>query len=266
MTCSCGSPTADGIYLCGTCAETLAYKLAEVDSVVGDLVRAVPRASLTASYGERVSASGSLHAPLPINDTALDAHIALDKYLMVTCIELAKECGPLTSRTSSGLATYLLTNIGSLRRQDWAGGVHATLAGLLRKAENVTNRVNNREFAGTCQTPDCGAELYAQIGGDTAACKVCGTDYEGIQEWRVSAKAYARTTEDNVVGYPNALAQRLASIHGETITPEHIRLLASKGALVRANPEQSPEGRKLRPMYRLGDIKALIKPKEEEAA
>lgn len=266
MNCACGTPTADGIALCHDCCRNLELVLAETDSIVEDLVRAVPRASLTASYGERVSSSGSLHAPLPVNEAALDAHIALDKYLMWAALELAKVTGVrLSGRDSAGLSSYLYTHIGTLRTRHWAGDVEPTLRGLLNDCRKATRTAAKLEFAGTCQTDNCGSELYAQAGADTTNCRTCGTSYAGIREWRTSAKAYARSTDDAIVGYPDAISQRLKRVHGEDITPQHIRLLASRGLLIRANPELSEQGKVLRPMYTLGDVKRLIKPKEEAA-
>lgn len=255
MNCSCGSPTADGIFLCTSCAETLSYKLAEVDSVVGDLVRAVPRASLTASYGERVSASGSLHAPLPINDSALDAHMALDKYLMVTCIELAKVCGPLTSRTSSGLATYLLTNIGSLRRQDWAGTVHATLAGLLRKAEQAHQPAGERINVGDCgyvyEGVTCTNPLTPFKNQDHINCRVCGTTWD-VKERQRDAIGSAWAAID----YPPVVIRALAE-YGIRIKPNDFKNWVKLGHLQPAGEEQ---GRK---QYRVSEVWATAKRMQE---
>lgn len=261
MNCKCGSQLPDGFYLCTTCAESLAYALAEVDGVVEVLDQGVARTSMTAGYGERVSSSGPLHAPLPINEAVFDARRALHLYLMRTGLRLAETCGPLTSRSSQGLASYLLRNLDTLRRQDWAPNVEAELRKLLTNANNTANHANNRQFAGTCQEHGCGAELYVTKGADTTNCRTCGAEYVAIQEWRDTATTYARNQEHDIIGYPNALSQRLHRVHGENITPEHIRLLASKGLLVRANPERNEQGKVLRPMYRLGDIKDLVRAK-----
>jgi hypothetical protein len=132
----------------------------------------------------------------------------------------------------------------------------------MRDANNAAQTAAKREFAGTCQTPHCGTDLWTQAGSDTTRCKTCGTEYTAIRTWRTQAREYARDREHEIIAYPNTLSQRLAHIHGETITPEHIRLLASKGLLVRANPERGADGKKLRAMYRLGDVKDLIREKE----
>lgn len=262
LTCTCLT-NAPGITLCNHCCEALERILAELDSVVGDLVRAVPRASLTASYGERVSSSGSLHAPLPVNEAALDAHIALDKYLMVTALELAKTTGQrLTGRDSSTLSSYILVHVGTLRTMSWAPNVEPTLGALVRDCEKATRTATQAEFAGTCPTD--GTELFTHAGGATATCRTCSTVYEDVQGWRDTAKAYARQTDDDIIGYPRALSERLAKVHGETVGADYIRVLAARGLLVRVNAERGDDGKILRPVYRLGDIKKLIT--KEEAA
>ena len=144
----------------------------------------------------------------------------------------------------------------------WAPEVEPTLRGLVRDCERATRTALQAEFAGTCPTD--GTELFTHAGGATATCRTCSTVYEDVQGWRDTAKAYARATDDDIVGYPKALSERLNKVHGETITPQHIRLLASKEVISQVNPERSEDGKILRPVYRLGDIKKLIT--KEEAA
>jgi hypothetical protein len=256
MTRQCTAETPDGIYLCHACCARLEQLLCELDSIVQDLVTAIPRASLTASYGERVSSSGSLHAPLPINDTALDAHIALDKYLMRVCLELAKVAGPLSRRDSSGLASYLLSNMGTLRTQDWAGDVEAKLSRLLRECEDVTRVHEQQVFAGTCQ--ECETDLYARKGDPQARCRTCGLSYD-VTRWT----AYAQTAKDYYIGTAADLSRKLsAPQYGYLITADQIRKWATKRGekdpkLIRANPEVGEDGKPIPPAYRLGDVLGL---------
>jgi ribosomal protein L37AE/L43A len=256
MTCKCTAETPDGIYLCHACCARLEQLLCELDSIVQDLVTAIPRASLTASYGERVSSSGSLHAPLPVNEVALDAHMALDKYLMRVCLELAGVAGPLSRRDSSGLASYLLTHMGTLRTQDWARTVEGELSKLLRECEDVTRVHEQQVFAGTCQ--ECETDLYARKGEDMARCRTCGLSYE-VARWT----AYAQTAKDYYIGTAADLSRKLsAPQYGYLITADQIRKWATKRGekdpkLVRANPEQDEDGKPIPPAYRLGDVLGL---------
>ena len=264
MTCKCGAETPDSIYLCHACCARLEQLLCELDGIVEDLVAAIPRASLTASYGERVSASGSLHAPLPINDTALDAHMALDKYLREICTRLTRFTGVHTTRRdSSGLASYLLTHMGTLRTQDWAGDVEPELGRLLRECENVTRVHEQKVFAGTCA--EDGSDLYAVKGSDSARCKTCGLSYE-VARWT----AYAQTAKDYYIGTATDLSRKLsAPQYGYTITADQIRKWATKrgdkpAKLVRANPEVDETGKVIPPAFRLGDVLDIKKTKDEK--
>lgn len=232
--------------------------LAEVDSVVADLEAAIPRLTLTANYGERTS-SGSKTAPAPVNIDAVSAKHALHTWLMKTALLLGE---PITQRTPQALASHLLTHTPLLVQLGWATTLHNELQPLIRDATQAAHTAAKKEFAGTCRTPDCGTELWTIAGSDETRCKTCGTEYTAINTWRTQAQDYARNTEHNILGYPATLSQRLHHIHGETITPEHIRLLASKGLLTRANPERGSDGKKLRAMYRLGDVKNLIRERE----
>lgn len=264
MTCKCGAETSTGIYLCHACSTRLEQLLCELDSIVNDLVSAIPRASLTASYGERVSSSGSLHAPLPINDTALDAHIALDRYLMRTCLDLASFTNiHLSRRDSSGLASYLLANMGKLRGMDWAGTVEGELGKLLRECEDVTRVHEQKVFAGTCA--EDGSDLYAVKGADTARCKTCGLSYE-VARWT----AYAKTAQDYYIGTAADLSRKLsAPQYGYLITADQIRKWATKrgekdAKLVRANPETDETGKPIPPAFRLGDVLDIKRAKDEK--
>jgi len=254
VTCKCGAETPDSIYICHACCARLEQLLCELDGVVEDLVSAIPRASLTASYGERVSASGSLHAPLPINDTALDAHMALDKYLKQVVRDL---CNVTRQRMDGGtvdsstLASFILTNINALRSQDWAGDVEGELSRLLRECENVTRVHEQKVFAGTCA--EDGSDLYAAKGSDSARCKTCGLSYE-VARWT----AYAQTAKDYYIGTATDLSRKLsAPQYGYTITADQIRKWATRGKLDRANPDADEDGKPIPPAYRLGDVLGL---------
>jgi hypothetical protein len=241
----------------------LEVALAEVDVTVADLEAALPHLTLTANYDERTR-SGSKTAPVPVNIEALDAKHELLAWLTSAALRLRAPLirdGVRVKRTAQGLSSHLLTHHTRIHELGWAGQWAQDLQGLLNTCQNVTHRAQKREFAGTCTTENCGAELWVTIGGDDTRCKVCGTTYTAVQEWRNGARDYARKTENDIVGYPDALSKRLRAVHGEDITPEHIRLLASRGLLERANPERGSDGKKLRAMYRLGDIRTLLEGK-----
>jgi len=251
MTCPCGLTPLDGDTICPACVSDVTKLLAETDAVVGDLVRAVPRASLTASYGERVSSSGSLHAPLPINDTALDAHMALDKWLMRTALELAKVTrAPLTGRDSAGLSSYLLAHMNTLRRQDWAGRVKGELGGLLKKCVQATLPPGERINVGACGSvfngEACTNPLTPLKDQDQIKCRVCGTSW-GVADRQRSAIGAAW----DAIGAP-AIVVRALKEYGVSIKPKNIENWVMLGHLTPVNTE----GRK---QYRVSDVYGVAK-------
>jgi hypothetical protein len=253
LICRCGSPLPAGFYVCATCAESLAYALAEVDSVVEVLDAGVARTSLTAGYGERVSSSGSLHAPLPINEAVFDARHALHTYLMRTALRLAEVTvyGPQTGRTSQALASYLLTNLDVLRRQDWAPTIEAELRGHLAQGHDQARKQDGRVFAGQCA--NCDTDLYAVKGDQEARCRTCGATYE-VLKWR----AHAATAKNYYIGTATDLSRKLsAPQYGYEVTADQIRKWALRDKIVRANPETDEQGVPIPPAYRLGDVLAL---------
>jgi hypothetical protein len=230
----------------------LAYALAEVDGVVEVLDAGVARTSLTAGYGERVSSSGPLHAPLPINEAVFDARHALHTYLMRTALKLAEVVGPLTSRSSQGLAAYLILNLDTLRRQDWAGNVEQELRGHLRHGHDHANKAEGKVFAGQCA--ECQSDLYAAKGDQEARCRTCGTSYE-VLKWR----AHAATAKDYYIGSATDLSRKLsAPQYGYTVSADQIRKWALRDKITRANPEADEQGKAIAPAYRLGDVLDLV--------
>jgi len=258
MNCKCGSETPDGFYLCSKCGESLAYALAEVDGVVEVLDAGLARTSLTAGYGERVSSSGPLHAPLPINEKVFDAKRALHNWLMKQAVRLAETVGPVTVRSPQGLATYLITHLDTLRRQDWVGGLENELQALLKTGHTETNKQTGRVYAGQCA--ECSTDLYAAKGDTESRCSGCGTAYE-VLKWRHLAKQFAY----DHVGTPADLSRKLsAPQYGYSVTADQIRKWALREKITRANPELDEAGNPIPPAYRLGDVLELKQARDKK--
>lgn len=259
LKCKCGAETSDGFYVCVSCGESLAYALAEVDGVVEVLDAGVARTSLTAGYGERVSSSGPLHAPLPINEHIFDARMALDKWLMKMALMVADAGSKfLVKRDTKSLASFLLTNIDVIRRQDFAHKLEGELKTLLRHGQDHAHKREGRVFAGQCA--ECQSDLYAGKGDQEAQCRTCGTTYE-VLKWR----AHAATAKDYYIGSATDLSRKLsAPQYGHTVTADQIRKWALREKIVRANPEHDENGQPIPPAYRLGDVLDQITEKRKK--
>jgi DNA-directed RNA polymerase subunit RPC12/RpoP len=257
MICRCGAPLPDGFYLCATCGESLAYALAEIDGVVEVLDAGVARSSLTAGYGERVSSSGSLHAPLPINEAVFDARHALHAYLMRTALRLADVAGPLDGRTSQHLASYLITHLDTLRRMEWAPTVEAELrkmlGGAVRSTQPPGERINVGECGYVFENETCTNPLAPLRTQDEITCKVCGTSWD--------VKARQRDAIGGAwlaIGYPATIIKALAA-YGITIKPKHFENWVKRGHL---EPAAEQNGRK---QYRVNEVWAVARRMGEKA-
>ena len=264
MICRCGNET--NARLCGSCADRFEGRLGEVAGVVGQVEALVPRMTLTATYGDRSPGVRAQHAPAPVAVTALSDLLELQRFLLNLGLRVAEHTRePLQGTTSFDLAYYLASHMKHIRTFPNAHDLATKLDALVRQCERAGRLLEHKQFAGACQTEACGTDLYTEQGSNHARCGTCGTEYEAVQEWRDGAKEYARAQDDNLIGYPDALSQRLNRVHGITIGADYIRKLASLGTLKRANPERGPDGKKLRAMYRLGDIKTILNGSREAA-
>ena len=232
--------------------------LAEVDSVVADLDAAIPRLTLTASYGERTS-SGSKTAPAPVNIDAVSAKHALHVWLYKVALMINV---PIGQRSAQALSSHLLSNMHLIVANGWAQIFHAQMQPLMRDCNNAANTTADRNgnkpvFAGTCA--ECDTELYATRGQPEARCRGCGATYE-VLKWQ----AHAATAKDYYIGTATDLSRKLsAPQYGYQITPDQIRKWATKrgespAKIVRANPETDEAGKPIPPAYRLGDLLDLM--------
>lgn len=258
MNCNCGAPLPDGFVLCVGCGDLLALALGEVAGVVLVLESGLSRASLTASYGERVSSSGSLHAPLPINETLHDAKQGLHQALMRAALMLAERTDPITDRTPTGLAAYLTRNLDIVRRQDWSPNLEPELRKHLRHGHEHRTRKDDRVFAGQC--PEDQTSLFAAKGDTETVCPACGAGYE-VLKWRDFAQSSLRY----YLGTPADISRKLSAPQfNHTVTADQIRKWATKrgkqpAKLQRANPELNEAGEMIPATYRLGDVLTLVK-------
>lgn len=259
MNCKCGNETTAGVWLCSPCSDAFEVRLGKVSETVSEVEAVIPRLTLTASYGDRAPGVRAQHAPAPVNVDAVSGLLELQRFLLNTALRIATPKNPLHGRGSGDLADYLAGNMHRIKTLSNAHDLMTRHDKLVRTCEHAARLLEQKQFAGTCQTDGCGTDLFTDSGSNHARCRTCGAEYEAIQEWRHGAKEYARSQDDELVGYPDALAQRLRAVHGIDIEGDYIRVLASRTVITRANPERGQDGKKLRAMYRLGDIKDILK-------
>lgn len=222
----------------------LEVALAEIDSVMADLEAAIPRMTLTATYGERTR-SGSKTAPAPVNIDAVSAKHALHAWLMKTALRVGE---PFGRRDIPALASHLLTHMPTIAANGWAVTLHNELVPLLNDCTNVTRVIEQKTFAGTCA--QCSTDLYAQKDKKEVRCRTCGQTYE-VLAWR----AHAATAKEYHIGTPAELSRALTSpAYGIEVSVDQICKWAKRGKLERANEEYGPDGNPIKPTYKLKDV------------
>jgi len=276
----CHQPlNALNVVICNTCITALENDLVRVDEVVADLQVTKGRQDVA---GEQCGGSGTkLHAPAPINLSALECETKLHTALMGWALRLVtghvedwhdecttiraqwqgtdRQIAPvypvkpsLPGRSAHMLTNYLMGQLPHLRTQVWAAGLRHTLARHLRQCVAVSERAQPRIFAGVCpetlEGVECGTYTYEPQGTIEARCKTCGTTWD-IPEWT----GRALISKEYVIGYPPALS-RMLSTGGVKVSEQDIRNWAARGVIERANPERDKDDRELRAMYRLGDV------------
>lgn len=263
--------------ICEYCISDLETLFVRVDEVIEELAVTKTRQDVG---GELNGGAGTkLHAPAPINLTALECEMGLHQDLMGWALRLIQErvevwdaqCramkdqyligGPipaypakpvLPGRTPHHLSNYLMGRLPYLATQVWAMGMKKKLTKHLERCVSASERAQPRIFAGVCpetlEGVECGTYVYEPHGAVTARCKTCGYTWD-IIEWT----SRALISKEYVIGYPPALS-RMLSTGGVPVTEQDIRNWAARGLIERANPERDKDERELRAMYRLGDV------------
>lgn len=274
----CRTPVHNDLnVICTHCVADLERLLVQVDEVMEDLAVTKGRQDVA---GELNGGAGTkLHAPAPINLTALECEMGLHKDLMGWALKLITErvevwdgqCtamrdawlagGPqpvypakpvLPGRTPHLLSNYLMGRLPYLATQVWAVGMRKRLTTHLQRCVATCERAQPRIFAGVCpeamEGAECGTYVYEPHGAVTARCKTCGYSWD-ILEWT----GRALVSKEYVIGYPPALS-RMLTTGGVPVTEQDIRNWAARGLITRANPEKDDKDHPLRAMYRLGDV------------
>lgn len=254
MTRNCGAPCET--FLCNPCAFRLEQRLAETDSVLADIELAVPRLTLTATYGERMGGSKALHAPAPVNVDALDAKVSLHRFLADTALRLAMATDtPFTNRSPQGLASYLLSNINALRSMDWVGSVLPGLETVMRGCEQAAMVAGERINVGECGYIQddivCDNPLTPYRNQRDITCKVCGTVWN-VKERQRDAIGGAWLAID----FPPVIIRALAD-YGITIKPKDFENWVAAGHLKSAAEHN---GRK---QYRVNEVWAVARRMKE---
>jgi len=181
MSCGiCTAPTGDGYTICWDHTAGIQKHLAELDSTITELRTTMARQDV----GAQSLGTGSTTAQPAVNLDALDAYEQVREVVIGWAVALQGRAFYWLTRTEEA-ASYLLTNLDLVARQDWAPDLARELADAVRRAVQVTDRAADKISVGRCQTimegvrcPDTVTAIQGQTHG---RCRTCGATVDILE-------------------------------------------------------------------------------------
>jgi hypothetical protein len=183
----CSVELNDGITLCHDHTTFLQEALREVPGAWQNIY--VSACKLDVGAGSVGGMGGEASGSEPANLDALDKG---QQMLVVLRGWVALMPGPTPHGTAPALAGWLVGQLDTLRRQDWAADLLQELRDALNACAHATDRAGAKVFAGMCPTVtmegSCDTPLYAQPGRPVSRCRKCEAEWD-VTDWRERALA-----------------------------------------------------------------------------
>lgn len=209
---------AQGVTLCHRCATELTEDLKAAAFLWGDIQTSCARLDVGAAS---VGSSGYKQPQLAVNLHAMDKAQTLRVVLGGWASQLP-QLHPAGDPVRTAL--WLITQMGDIRRKDWAGDFKQELRDAINGCRKATDRAGELVFAGMCPTEkedgtDCNTAVFTRPGRHTANCPACKSAWD-VSEWRGRALDYAGVHE----GTPAELSRMLSDpVTGEALPQATIR-------------------------------------------
>jgi hypothetical protein len=273
--CACSRPIHDTATVCPHCGYLLDAALAEVVAYRGlayDLDVALAKQARMSSTSTaapppsepQAKEAGTLKpTQLPYHAGASNAAGELKATLVTWARIVASDTGAvLTDRddTTAAVARWLRQYVGWLRYHEAGQEAVDCICDAVAAAWRCVDRPADRLYAGRC---DCGADLYARLDASYVTCRA-EVHEDGPLAWPVEERRrwLLRSAED-VLATTTEISRALTR-YAQPVTPEAIRGYKARGRLV-SKGERVENGRVV-PLYRLGDVLAIVAPEQEKAS
>ena len=243
---SCGQPmpTGDNSTACPDCWAAHDIRLGEIPSLVDELMTTLARQTST---GAR-SGPRSSETPLPYSTAASDAMRLLHSTLWPWVRE-GLETHPQVPVSDNviGLAAALMYLGGWLAAHPNGYEAIDEIAYAVDQGRAAIDRAPDLVYAGTCDTDDCGAELYTVAGRSGVLCPVCGA-LRNVNAWRLAQLEKAADRHLTLAEMTRAISESSE----ETISRKRLEGWVRRGRLIRAGHIGAV------PTYRVGDVLDII--------
>jgi hypothetical protein len=243
----CEVELADGIALCHDHTALLEEALREVPGAWQNIY--VSACKLDVGAGSVGGMGGEASGSEPANLDALDKG---DQMLVVLRGWVALMPGPTPHGTAPALAGWLVGQLETLRRQDWAADLLQELRDALNACAHATDRAGAKVFAGMCPTVtmegSCDTPLYAKPGRPVSRCRKCEAAWD-VTDWRERALVSAEHHSGTAAEISRMLSDPVTR---EALPQATIRSWANRKKLT--STELDANGR---PLYLVSDVRDL---------
>ena len=236
----CDLPARSGL-MCGACEAELARALASVPDVLGDLDVTLSRQTSRMGRGGHGSS-----APLAFDPRASEAGYVL-RSALAGWVRVLQEAQPeeWPDDTAQAMAAWLSQRLSRILKHPAAPEAHGEITAAVWRAQRVTDRPADRQFAGRCA---CGAALYVKPGASMVQCRECEAKPVKVAEQR---DAMLAAIADQLMPAHQAadILTRLAA----PLPAATVRKWAERGRLIAHGHDAHGHS-----LYRVSDVRDLL--------
>lgn len=246
--------------LCDDCLADLVRIINNTDWIIDQLRNSHTRQQ---RFFKTTGARATTETPVPFNDRA--HHTQADYTAVITRWQerLADHLGlPVRYLNPIAAAAWMWTAIDTrgIAKFIDAGHMLRDLESVHREALTVINKAPERWFAGKCSAAylegqECPQDLYADNLTGTITCSLCGTHHD-IANRRHALFEAAKEVSATATEAARAIVVWTDYLRGENKLVRRIGMWAARGQIEQRGTIR--QDGKDRPLYRIGDIQALL--------
>jgi hypothetical protein len=265
----CGRPTQD--MLCGRCLTDLSTGLRQLAThgidahgdrrpgLLEELEITLTRTSPSTALGQGTRSSAD--KPVSFHEAASVIRVRAVYDITRWARNVARTWPhlTLTATTPAAMCEWMATVSGLLKEHPYAGALHHDITRLVKDIRHVIDLAPERLFIGQCSAivegVECPEDLYARHDRATASCHTCGTEHDVTQRRKVLYDAAM-----NVHATGTEIARAMPKIFGMEVSADRIRTWRARGKIRVVGRDGFDH-----PLYRIGDVWELLRPKERAA-
>lgn len=243
----CTTEIPDEVYVCDKCLSELDYLLDQFPTLWTELETTLTKQSVFSASGGRKGSETPLMFHISASDIAHRINNTLATWARVVMHDYA--C-PISQpdKVDGALAEWMRDQLPWIARQRFGAEAVQQISDEVRVIFQVIDVPAPQRYLGLC---DCGTALYVTQGATYLPCPNCTLLHD------VEAKQNAALLDAEDRLERASVLSRAVTMLGECVTQVHISRWVARGRLLAKGHDR--EGK---PLYRLGDVRALAQEME----